>query len=128
MHHDMMYIGKKMQNDEIQTNLPLSETTFFILLSLMSSDKHGYAIAKDVQILSKNHISLSTSTLYTALKRLLEDGWIARAGEDTEPDESGRPRKTYQLTDLGRRVIEAEKARLRLLLDAANLRSLGEQG
>ena len=113
--------------EDIQTNLPLTETTFFILLSLASSEKHGYAIAKDVESLSNHQVLLITSTLYTALKRLLENGWIVRSGEDPEPDESGRPRKTYTLTDLGRRILEAEAARLKSLVKAAKLRSVGEQ-
>ena len=116
-----------MSSKDIQANLPLTETTFFILLSLASSQKHGYAIAKDVETLSDHHVALSTSTLYTALKRLLEDGWIARAGEDPEPDETGRPRKTYALTDLGRRILEAEALRLQSLVRAANSRLVGEQ-
>ncbi len=105
--------------------LPLTEPTFFILLSLMPQPKHGYAIAKDVQVLSEERVVLSTSTLYTALKRLLEIGWIERAGEDPEPDESGRPRKVYRLTMMGRRILEAETERLRSLVQAAQIRSVG---
>ena len=112
---------------ELQTYLPLTETTFFILLSLAASEKHGYAIAKDVESLSNGRVALSTSTLYTALKRLLEDGWIARADEYPEPDELGRPRKTYTLTELGRRILEAETVRLQSLVAIARTRSTGEQ-
>jgi DNA-binding PadR family transcriptional regulator len=116
-----------MRQEDILTNLPLTETTFFILLSLSASEKHGYAIAKDVENLSDHRVVLSTSTLYTALKRLLADGWIERAGDDPEPDETGRPRKTYTLTDLARRILEAETVRLRSLVQAAKIRSVGEQ-
>ena len=79
------------------TNLPLSEQTYFILLSLRASPKHGYAIAKDVQSLSNGRIILSVSTLYTTLKRLLDDGWIKLI--DTTKD-SNRPRKIYELTKI----------------------------
>ncbi len=116
-----------IRDDTLLTNLPLTETTFFILLSLASSAKHGYAIAKDVESMSKGRIVMSTSTLYTALKRLLEDAWIKRSGEDPEPDESGRPRKTYILTDLGRRMLNAETMRLQSLVTTAKSRSVGEQ-
>jgi len=116
-----------MTPDDIQSNLPLTETTFFILLSLASSKKHGYTIAKDVASLSKDRIGLSTSTLYTALKRLLEDDWIKRSGDDPKPDPSGRPRKTYTLTDLGRKILNAETTRLRSLVTAAKLKSVGEK-
>ncbi len=114
-----------MTFDELQTHLPLSETTFFILLSLAPAPNHGYAIAKDVQVLSGGRVVLSVSTLYTTLKRLLEDGWIERSGTDPEPDETGRPRKTYALAELGRRILDAETARLQTLVAAARLRAVG---
>jgi len=112
---------------DTQPVLPLTETTFFILLSLSPGQKHGYAILKDVQTLSNNRIVFSTGTLYGALKRLLEDGWIERAGEDPEPDETGRPRKAYALTREGKRMLESEVGRLRELVQVASKRAMGEQ-
>jgi len=47
---------------------------------------------------------------------MLENGWIERVGEDPQPDEAGRPRKTYALTERGQRLLAAEKSRLRSLL------------
>ena len=103
---------------EIQANLPLTETTFFILLSLAPQPKHGYAIMKDVETLSHGRVRLSTGTLYGAIKRMLEQGWIERVEEDGE-QANGRIRKSYQLTDLGRRILEAERERLEALMAAA---------
>jgi len=103
---------------EIQANLPLTETTFFILLSLAPQPKHGYAIMKDVETLSHGRVRLSTGTLYGAIKRMLEQGWIERVEEDGE-QANGRIRKSYQLTELGRRVLEAERERLGALMVAA---------
>jgi DNA-binding PadR family transcriptional regulator len=105
-----------MENTNQNDFLALSETTLYILISLAPGPKHGYAIAKEVQALSEDRVILSVSTLYTTLKRLLEDGWIERVGEDLEPDDAGRPRKTYALTERGRNILAAEKARLRSLL------------
>jgi DNA-binding PadR family transcriptional regulator len=108
---------------DIQTNLPLTEATLFILLSLAPEPKHGYAIMKDVQALSENRVVLSTGTLYGALKRLLEQGWIERVEDvDDAVEELGRPRKAYTLTDLGRRMLDAEVARLRSLVVLARTR------
>ena len=59
-------------------SLPLTETTFYILLSLSPGSSHGYAILKDVERLSEGRLVLSTGTLYGALKRLLERDWIER--------------------------------------------------
>jgi DNA-binding PadR family transcriptional regulator len=61
-----------------EQNAPLTEATFFILLSLSPAPKHGYAIMKEVKALSNGRIVFSTGTLYGALRRLLEQGWIRR--------------------------------------------------
>lgn len=112
---------------EIQENLPLSEATFFIMLSLAPAPKHGYAIMKEVEALSEGRLLLSTGTLYGALKRLLEQGWIERV-EDPQPDDTDRQRKAYRLTELGRRILEAETDRLRSLLQVARLHTAIEDG
>jgi len=105
-------------SSEFQSGLPLSEQTLYILLSLAPGPNHGYAILKDVQQLSEGRVTLSVSTLYTSLKRLLEQGWIERAGPEGQ-DESGRPRKAYQLTHLGRGFLQAETRRLQALVRVA---------
>ena len=107
--------------------LPLTEPTFYILLSLAPGKKHGYAILKDVKELSRERVNLSTSTLYTAVGRLLDQDLIERF-DDGEGDPSpGLPRKSYALTELGRRVLEAETVRLQGMVKEARLR-LREDG
>lgn len=110
-----------------QNLLPLTEATFYILLSLSTGRKHGYAILKDVSALSDRTLELSTSTLYGALGRMQEQGLIERVenGPNTNIG-PGLPRKAYQLTDLGRRMLEAEMARLRRLVQAGG-RTLGQE-
>jgi len=103
--------------------LPLREPTFFILLSLIPAEKHGYAILKDVEALSEGGVRLSTGTLYEALSRLLEQGLLERTDEAAGVA-PGKPRKIYRLTHTGRRVIEAEATRLRALTAAA-MRQMG---
>ena len=109
---------------DIIAQLPLTEATYYILLSLAPEARHGYAIMKDVRALSHERVVLSTGTLYGALKRLLELDWILRV-DDPEANGSGRERKLYSLTRLGRRVLEAEVARLDALLDSARRQSVG---
>lgn len=109
---------------DIQMHLPLTEVTYFILLSLAPAPRHGYAIMKDVERLSQGRVSLSTGTLYGALKRLLEQGWIVRT-QDAEENENGRERKAYSLTSLGQSILQAEIERLNSLLDAASRKNLG---
>lgn len=112
-----------MKNPQLQSFLPLTEVSFYILLSLVSEPRHGYAIMKDVHYLSEERINLSAGTLYGALKRLLESGWIERF-ENGEKDETAHPRKSYQLTTLGRAILAAETDRLHTLVRAAGLREV----
>ena len=104
--------------ENILSNLPLREPTFLILLSLSPGPKHGYAILKEVESLSEGRVKLSTGTLYGAIERLLDQGWIRRV-DDPIPNGTNRPRKAYDLTELGRRVLNAEIARLRKLVSVA---------
>jgi PadR family transcriptional regulator PadR len=106
---------------EIQDYLPLTETTYFILLSLSSGPRHGYAIMKDVEGLSHGRVKLSTGTLYSGLKRLLESGWIERNDSSAELVD-GRGRKDYNLTQLGQAILEAEYQRLQGLVRVARMR------
>jgi DNA-binding PadR family transcriptional regulator len=109
---------------EITEQLPLTEATFFILLSLSSGQKHGYVIMKDIENLSDGRITLGTGTLYGALGRLLDQEWIERVEQEQT---TGRPRKAYVLSDLGRRILSAETERLRSLLTVAQLSLLGDR-
>jgi DNA-binding PadR family transcriptional regulator len=115
------FMGTKNPNDVS----PLTETTLYILVSLAPGPLHGYAIGRKVRNLSENRIILSVSTLYTTLKRLLEDGWIKRVELEQGPDESGHPRKTYALTELGRSILAAEKQRLQSLLALVKRQTAG---
>jgi DNA-binding PadR family transcriptional regulator len=105
--------------------LPLREPTFLILLSLSPGPKHGYAILKEIEALSEGRVRLSTGTLYGAIKRLLDDGWIRRV-DDPLPTGTKRERKAYALTERGRRVLNAEIARLRKLVNVAQIQTAEE--
>jgi DNA-binding PadR family transcriptional regulator len=102
--------------------LPLTESTFYILLSLTPGKKHGYAIMKDVKELSNERVKMSTSTLYTAVGRLLDQELIERLSDGEQDSGPGLPRKSYILTELGRRVLEAESVRLQEMVKEARLR------
>ena len=103
---------------DVQTHLPLTESTFFILLVLAPGPRHGYAIMKETAVLSDGRVQLSTSTLYGAIRRLLDQGWIERSAA-ASGIENGRERKAYQLTSLGRRILNAETVRLQSLVTVA---------
>ena len=90
-----------------------------VLLSLAEQPRHGYSILKDVERMSEGRMALSTGTLYGALQRLLKQGWIERF----EEDEGTRDRRAYRLTTQGRRILQAEVARMKQLTKLASLRT-----
>jgi DNA-binding PadR family transcriptional regulator len=91
----------------------LTEQTFYMLLSLSGGAKHGYAILLEVKELSKRRVSLSTSTLYSALRRMRDRGMIESVPLDPDlPPTPGLPRKMYALTKFGRQVLEADMRRM----------------
>lgn len=97
-----------------ENDSPLTESTLYILLALEQGPMHGYAILKTVEALSGGRFSLSTGTLYGAIKRLLDAAWIVR-GPDPQPNDTDRERKVYRLTNQGRSALLAEVARLERL-------------
>lgn len=97
---------------------PLSEAVLLILLSVAEEPRHGYAILKDVEELSQGRVRLSTGTLYGALRRMLDDGWIERFTEDEAP----RDRQAYRLSAGGWRMLSAEVARMKVLTRVASAR------
>ncbi|MBN1440634.1 MAG: helix-turn-helix transcriptional regulator [Anaerolineales bacterium] len=104
------------------SNGPLTEAAFYILLSLAPGPRHGYAILKGVEGLSQGRIRLSTGTLYGGLKRFLESEWIRRVpGKDGGTTD--RPRKAYALTGKDRQILTAEIARLQNLVRTARIRT-----
>ena len=98
--------------------LALSEPVLLVLLSLAEQPRHGYSILKDVEAMSGGRVLLSTGTLYGALQRLLDHGWIERVEENDAP----RDLRTYRLTSRGRRNLQMEIDRMRHLTKLAGLR------
>lgn len=94
-------------DSKIKKISPLTEATFYILLSLVKP-LHGYGIIKKVDEMSKGRVRLAAGTLYGALSTLLENKLIVLIGEDKENSR----RKLYQMTDLGKQLIDYEIKRL----------------
>lgn len=97
---------------------PLTEPVLLILLSLAEQPRHGYSIMKDVALISSDRVTLSTGTLYGALRRLLDDGWIERFHDD----DGSRGKQSYRLTSDGHRVLQQEVSRMKQLTKVASRR------
>jgi DNA-binding PadR family transcriptional regulator len=99
--------------------MEVTEPVLLILLSLAEHPRHGYAILRDTEEMSNGRVRLSTGTLYGALRRLLEDGWIERFKEE----DTSRGKQAYRLTSLGRRNLQTEVSRMKQLTRLATLRA-----
>lgn len=98
-----------MQKDIAKKYIPMTETTYYTLLAVIEA-RHGYAIMQFVSNLTKERIKLGTGTLYTMVGRLTTDGLITIV-----ENQSGK--KTYQITELGQKLLEMETERLQAQLE-----------
>ena len=104
-----------VEQEEGVGSKPLSEPVLLILMSLVNEPRHGYALLKNIEMISSGRVHLSTGTLYGALRRLLDDGWIERfEGEDT-----ARDKQAYKLTSAGYKQLQWELERMKQLTRAA---------
>jgi DNA-binding PadR family transcriptional regulator len=96
--------------------LPLPSAAFHILVALAEGDRHGYAIMQDVAAGTGGRLKLNPGTLYTTIRRLLEQGLVIELDERPDPDEDDERRRYYRLTGMGREVAKAEAIRLQQAL------------
>jgi DNA-binding PadR family transcriptional regulator len=92
--------------------LPLTETTFYILLALRRPG-HGYQIMQTVEALSGGGVRIAAGTMYGALENLSKQKLIVAI-----PSEDPR-RKTYQITEYGSEILELDLGRLKQMIHAA---------
>ena len=105
--------------DETQDLLPLPTAHFHILVALADRDRHGYSIMQDVDARTDGKVRLSAGTLYTAIRRVLEQGLIEELRDSPDPESADERRRYYRLTRLGRDVAVAEAKRFSELLEQA---------
>jgi transcriptional regulator len=100
------------------TDLVQGTLDLLILKTISLEAKHGWAIAKRIQLISREALQIQQGSLYPALHRLEQQGWIR---SEWKPSETGRMAKFYSLTRSGRRQLEAELASWNRLSAAINL-------
>jgi DNA-binding PadR family transcriptional regulator len=103
---------------------PLTPAMFHILLALAGGERHGYAIMREVEVLTGGAQRLGPGSLYGSIKRMLTDGLIEECGERPDPAADDERRRYYRLTDLGRRAAGTEARRLEVLVVTARGRRL----
>jgi DNA-binding PadR family transcriptional regulator len=90
-------------------NLPLTETTYYILLSLLEP-AHGYIIMQKVEDLSNQQVRIAAGTLYGAIENLLKQKLI----ESVKSED--KRRKTYVITEKGKDVLRLDFLRMQHLI------------
>jgi DNA-binding PadR family transcriptional regulator len=86
-------------------NLPLTETTFYILLSLLEP-AHGYLIMQKVEELSNGQVKIAAGTLYGAIENLIKLKFITPVPSDD------KRRKVYQITKQGLEILKLDLERI----------------
>lgn len=104
--------------------LPLSAAVFHILIALADRDRHGYSIMQDAAARTGGTVQLSAGTLYSSIRRMLEQGLIEELAESPDPSSTDERRRYYRLTRFGRRVAAAEVERLSALVQQARATGL----
>ena len=92
--------------------LPLTPAMLQVLVALADGDKHGYAIIKEVARRTDGAVRLRAGTLYTVLKRFVDDGLIEETDHRPDPALDDERRRYYRLTARGRAVAVADARRL----------------
>jgi PadR family transcriptional regulator, regulatory protein PadR len=100
------------------TDLVQGTLDLLILKTISLDPKHGWAIAKRIQQISKEVLQVQQGSLYPALYRLEQQGWIKAKWAESE---NGRQTKFYSLTAAGRKQLERETENWKRLSGAVNL-------
>lgn len=86
--------------------IPQGTLDMLILRVLSLEPAHGYAIARRLQQISKETLQVNQGSLYPALHRLEQKGWLT---SEWRQSDTGREAKSYSLTESGRAQLEVEK-------------------
>jgi transcriptional regulator len=100
------------------TDLVQGTLDMLILKTLLVEPRHGWAIAKRIEQISREELLIQQGSLYPALHRLEHQAWIKAEWRKTE---TGRMAKFYSLTKSGRRQFEKELESWTRLSAAVNL-------
>ena len=101
-----------------KSDLPQGMLDLLILQVVALGSVHGYAIAQRLQQTSRNVVQIQQGSLYPALHRLENRGFLAAEWRETD---TGREAKFYRLTRKGRSQLETEAASWKRLAEAVGL-------
>jgi DNA-binding PadR family transcriptional regulator len=97
----------------------LSPAFFHILLSLGKGERHGYALKREISLRTDGKLKLGAGVLYGSINKMLELGLIEESEDRPDPHLDDERRRYYRITNYGRKVAQAEAARMRELAQLA---------
>ena len=103
---------------EAQLELLRGTLDMLVLKVVALGPSHGYAIAQRLQQISKDFLQVHQGSLYPALHRLEDKGWLQAKWKESE---TGRQAKFYELTRKGRKKMESQVVNWERLCDAVGL-------
>ena len=104
---------------EVKSPIRITPSFFFLLLTLVDGERHGYAMAQEVRDRSAGAIRLGPGSLYWSLNRLAEVGLIEEVAGSGEREPGAERRRYYRLTGPGRKVLQREAETLAKVVDFA---------
>jgi DNA-binding PadR family transcriptional regulator len=114
----VQWVDAMARREEADRYLPMKTAEFHVLLALADEPRHGYAIRAAAEALTGGAVKLWPVTLYGSIRELHDQGLIEEAHELDEGGDDAR-RRYYRITKLGTRVLSAETARLRAIVEHA---------
>ena len=106
--------------------IPLAPAVFHILICLAEGERHGYALKREIARRTDGKLTLGAGVLYGSISKMLAQGLIEESDDRPDPHLDDERRRYYRITAFGRRVAQAEAARMRELVQLASSK-LGSQ-
>ena len=95
-------------SDGAKSPLRITPAFFYLLLTLVDGERHGYGMAQEVRERSEGAIKLGPGSLYWSLGRLAAVGLIEEVAASSTAERGEERRRYYQLTEPGRAVLKRE--------------------
>ena len=99
--------------------VPLSPAVFHILLSLAEGERHGYALKREIALRTGGKLKLGPGVLYGSINKMLEQGLIEESDDRPDAHLDDERRRYYRITSHGRKVAQADAARMNELVRLA---------
>ncbi len=107
-------------DSRLDSNLStLPPAYFHILLSLGKGERHGYALRREILNRTDGKLRLGPGVLYGSINKMLELGFIEESSDRPDPHLDDERRRYYRITPYGRKIAQAEAARMRELAQLA---------